>query len=394
MISFATIKKKIIRKLKKYSIKYIGDKTDLLVIDNFFPNPLSVFRYVEFDTYIHNFRTLVFTTGSTLSCVGEKRNIEFFINQYPNKDKVKVLNIERKIRAKLSIIVFLDNVFYLLPYLEKNKVPFIFTLYPGGGFVMNNNECDLKLKRIFDSPYFKKVIVTQNITKNYLIEKSFCKKNEIEFIYGVPCDWENNKDKYKRQIKEKETFDICFVAAKYIKEGKDKGYDVFIEVIRKLSLLSDNFKFHVVGGFTKNEIEVSDLRDKLKFYGYLSIDELRNFYMEQDIILSPNRANVLSKGAFDGFPTASVVEAGLCGVVMFVTDELNQNTMYTNDKDCVLISHNVEDIVSKVMKLFLNKDKLNQISHEGITILQKKFSNKSQMKPRMKLISKYLNKEF
>jgi glycosyltransferase involved in cell wall biosynthesis len=383
--------KKKIRIISNFHYRFICDNADLLVVDSFFPNPLSLFRYVEFDTYIRNYDTLAYTTGEDLGSFDDKNNIEFFIKSYPKKDNVKRFISERKITAKLAVIVFLNNAIFFLPYLEKNKVPFIFTLYPGGGFWMKEKESDLKLKKIFNSPYFRKVIVTQNITQNYLLDNQFCSREDIEFIYGSPSNWEVQNVTYNRKKSEKKTFDICFVAAKYSVKGIDKGYDIFIEVARKLSQLSDKFKFHVVGGFMENDIDISDLSNHIKFYGYLCLEELRIFYLSQDIIISPNRTNILARGAFDGFPTGAVVEAGLCGVVMFGTDELNQNTILTDGIDFILINHDPDFIVLKVMELFCDYDRLCKISQEGSAVLRTVFSNEYQMTPRIKLIEKYLN---
>lgn len=52
-----------------------------------------------------------------------------------------------------------------------------------------------------------------------------------------------------------------------------------------------------------------------------------------DIILSPNRSNILANGAFDGFPTAAVVEAGLKGVIMMISDDNNQNLIFKDGED-------------------------------------------------------------
>jgi hypothetical protein len=76
---------------------------------------------------------------------------------------------------------------------------------------------------------------------------------------------------------------------------------------------------------------------------------------------------------------------------MFVTDELNQNTILIDGKDCIIINYDPDFIVSKVMELFLDIDRLFKISEEGSAVLQKVFSNECQMTPRLKLIAKYLN---
>jgi glycosyltransferase involved in cell wall biosynthesis len=384
------ILQKLFNKLEGLNISHKYFKTDLVILDDLFPHPLSLFRYIEFDTYINNFNALAITTGESLHWVVDKKNIEFFIEMYPKKDKVQIFNGRNKIKAKIAIMIFLNNAYAFLPYIEKNEVPFVFTLYPGGGFILNDEDSDAKLSRVLSSSFFRKVIVTQNVTREYLLKNSFCKNERIEFIYGVPTDWSSRTIGLDRDKKEKNTFDVCFVAGKYTDTGRDKGYDIFIDVAMKLSLLSDKFRFHVVGGFSKNDIPVSGLSDKLKFYGYLKIDQLKDFFYNQDIILSPNRANELSKGAFDGFPTGSVVEAGLCGVVMFVTDELHQNIAFTDGRDCVFINHDADYIVSRIMELYIDPIKLKLLSQEGLKTLQKVFSRDNQLEPRLKLVASYL----
>ena len=197
----------------------------------------------------------------------------------------------------------------VLKFLEKNNIPFIFTLYPGGGFCLNNKECDEKLKRIFSSPCFKKVIVTQKTTYNYLIQNNLCSKDKIEFIYGVvtPSKIINRKRINKRT---REKTKICFVAYKYSKNGEDKGFDLFVKSIEALRKIK-NIEFHVVGNFTEKDVENVDVRNSIQFHGIKNIGELSEFYKDMDIIISPNRSNKLKQGSFDGFPTGTCTEAML-----------------------------------------------------------------------------------
>src|SRR4030066_370297 len=83
--------------------------------------------------------------------------------------KIKIRKGFININAKLFYCVFINNIYDNLNWLEKFKIPFIFTLYPGGGFQINNEIIDKKLKIVFNSPMFKKVIVTQIFTLDYLI---------------------------------------------------------------------------------------------------------------------------------------------------------------------------------------------------------------------------------
>ena len=130
----------------------------------------------------------------------------------------------------------------------------------------------------------------------------------------------------------KDTFDIIFCAAKYMPKGLDNGYDVFIELANSLIKRYSFVRFHLVGGFDKDDKDVTLLRNAIAFYGYKKFDDLKEIYNKMDVIISPNKPFLLGKGAFDGFPQGTVVEAVFNGVVALITDELNQNTIF--DDDC------------------------------------------------------------
>ena len=119
------------------------------------------------------------------------------------------------VNTKLFYCVFISNLYNNLSWLEKFNIPFVFTLYPGGGFEVNNPEVDRKLRLIFSSSNFKKVIVTQFYTKQYLENNNLCDKDKICLIYGcvVPQkSLEINLQNKKYYLKDKDTFDICFCA--------------------------------------------------------------------------------------------------------------------------------------------------------------------------------------
>ena len=297
----------------------------------------------------------------------------------------------REFRNKIAIITFLQNTKKNLEIIEKYQIPFIFTLYPGGGFILNNEESDEKLRSIFKSKYFRKVIVTQKITYDYLIKNKFCKEEEIEFIYGIVTP-ENilqtnieNKVYYK---KGKETFDLCFVAHKYCEKGIDKGYDLFIDVAKKMSKKHRNIKFHVVGGFDENDIDITEIKDKIKFYGIQSSEELINLYKNMDVIISPNRPFKLSKGSFDGFPTGSCTEAMINKVVLMCSDELKLNTKFEDGKEIIIIKTETDDIVEKVENLYKNPNKIVEIANNGRKKALKVYSKRNQILPRIKAIRK------
>ena len=245
---------------RNYFIPYKGfSKVDLLIFDNIYPHPVSGFRFEEFTVLLNKFKK-----SKIVMCAASYRVINTPISEHKkhiddlvisNKSLTNKLKLKKgfiNINAKLFYCIFLNNIISNLEWIEKFKISFIFTLYPGGGFQINNEKVDYQLNKVFSSPMFKKVIVTQQITLDYLINKNLCKIENIEFIFGgvVPQKSINrNLNDKKSYLINKETFDICFCAAKYSNKGKDKGYDVFIDFAHKIAAKFDFIRFHIIGGF-------------------------------------------------------------------------------------------------------------------------------------------------
>jgi len=317
------------------------------------------------------------------------------LNNYELKNKIKNKRGLVNVNSKLFYCIFISNIYSNIDWIEKYKIPFVFTLYPGGGFKINDKLSDDKLNRVFSSPFFRKVIVTQEFTKNYLINNKICDEEKIELVFGgvVPQISLNkgliNKKKY---LINKNTFDISFCAAKYMPLGIDKGYDVFIKFAHNIAKKYDFINFHIVGGFSKEDIDISNIENKMHFYGYKNFVELNDFFNNMDIIISPNKPFVLSKGAFDGFPLGTVVEAVLNEVVALVSDELNENKIFINNEDLIIIENEPLYIEQKVVELIENPEKLYTISQKGREKFYSIYSNQYQMIPRIDILKKELNK--
>lgn len=371
-------------------------KNDVLIFDDIFPHPASGFRLEEFRLVLENFeKSKVIVEPTAYRIVGtpaenHQNHINEFEEQYkPLKNKIKPRKGFVNINSKLFYCVFINNIFRNLSWLEKYKIPFVFTLYPGGGLQLNEITSDDKLKKVFLSPMFRKVIVTQKITHTYLLDKKLCDPEKIEFIFGgvVPqVSLKKDLKEKKNYLDNKTTFDICFCAAKYMSKGEDKGYDVFIEFAMEIANKYDFIKFHVVGGFTEEDIDVAPIKDKISFYGYQNFESLGAIYKNMDILISPNKAFILGKGAFDGFPLGTVVEAALNGVVVLITDELKQNNAFVPDIDLILIESKKESIIKQVINLIENPERLYAISNNGRSKFENVYSNEIQMSPRIALL--------
>ena len=376
-----------------------NDNSELVVVADVFPHPSSAFSYAENIAILRNLpSSSVITTGSYISDLGQEsvgELIAHFKQKHPNlSDRLHNYNEENIFSTKLLYCVFLNTVYgFVLPIATEFKIPFVFTLYPGGGFYLNDAKSDEMLKKVFRSPHFKKVIVTQAITKNYLLEKGFCREEDIEYIFGVVTPQHvlaQNTTCKEHYGFDKETLDICFVSFKYTEFGEDKGYPIFIQVAKNLSEQYDNVHFHVVGPWNENVVNIEGINN-IKFYGTQPQEWFENFYQDKDIVLSPNIDGKLHKGSFDGFPTACLTEAALRKVAMFGTDSLNSNNgTFEDKKDFIFIKHSVDDIVSKISYYYKNPDKLKGICENGQKKVRDVYSFDKQLKPRIDLMNSTL----
>lgn len=377
-------------------------RVDLLILDTVFPHPLSPFRLQEFCSYLEYFpNSLVLSTGEHIPVFKDTRKLDAIIKefemQYPDlKDRVIATDHNiNNYKARLAYVTFLNNVNMFLETLEINGIPFVFTLYPVGGFQLNQTKSNHILQRVFGSPLFRKVIVTQRITYDYLAQKKLCPMDKVEYIYGVvtPLDVLKASKGYQKPSFGcgKNTLDICFVAHKYMARGIDKGYDVFINVARKLTRLHDNIHFHVVGNFNKSDIPAKGLENRITFYGLKSAKWFETFYRDKDIILSPNIPFKLLKGAFDGFPTASCTEAGLRKVAVFCTDELRLNDHFVDNEEVVIIPHDADGIVRIIEALYREPARLRSIGEKGAAKMREVYSYEGQILPRLKILENEIN---
>ena len=339
----------------------------------------------------------IYCNGTSLHLITKETNHDIicaFQEKYPSFSNKVVewqgFDVAPSVQAKLAYFCFLHNVYYSLESIEQQRIPFVFELYPGGGFALGNDESDRMLRRVTCSPYFRKVIVSQKITRDYLIENKFCKASKIETVFGVVTPSERFRDFNDNSVRygiDKDRLDICFVAMRYTPLGEDKGYDIFIQVAKELCKKHDNIYFHVVGSFDETVIDVSDIREHISFYGVRPMDWFDSFYQDKDIILSPNTHGKIQHGAFDGFPTGCCNDAGLREVAIFCTDDLHQNDGYFVDKaEMMIVEHNVADIVHKIDYYYESPDELRRMSTRGRAKIKQLYSLEAQLEPRIQIL--------
>lgn len=223
--------------------KLKSKKVDLLIYDTIFPNPVSGFRMAEFISILSHYKkSKIIVEPRDYQVLNHPKSqhiedLEYLKENHPLVYQKTVVDSFKNIvntRSKLFYCVFLNIVHDCLPYIEKSKKNFIFTLYPGGGFNVKDENALEKLRKVLHSPYFKGVIVTQEFTRTFLIEKYNCPKNKIHYIFGGIIPQNSINIQRKRIYKKENILNICFCAAKYMENGLDKGYDIFIDAAKIL----------------------------------------------------------------------------------------------------------------------------------------------------------------
>jgi glycosyltransferase involved in cell wall biosynthesis len=366
---------------------------ELVVFDDSFPHLLSAFRIAEFNSYLAEFPSAeVHSTCSTCHMEGATcRQVatEYAIRFPQFATRVVRYDPRRRVRARMAYFVFANNAKLFQDTITRNRLPFVFTLYPGGGFQLNSPETDAILSAAMRSPWFRKVIATQRVTRDYLIDRHFCRPEQVAFIYGgvLPSDQlARSLPPRLRYGKTKATFDVCFAANKYTPRGIDKGYDVFVEVARALSGAAGDIRFHVVGPFDGRDIDVSEIADRIKFHGFMRTDSFPEFYAGMDAILSPNVPFVLGPGYFDGFPTGCCIEAALCGVIPFCADELKLNVAFTDGEDIVIVPRDVEAICGRLLDYYRDEAAREEMSRKTQAAFHRVFDVATQMTPRIRIL--------
>ncbi len=377
-----------------YPDEFEREPLDLAILDDVFPHPLSAFRLQEFSVYLREFpKSKVYSSGDSMRLLGSTPLAELiaaFKRRNPeHASQLEALRTDTAIRAKVVYTLFLGNAYVNIDRIERSGTPFVFCLYPGGMFGLDNGRSDEMLKRVTASPCFRKVLVTQRVTHDYLIEKRFCSPEQIEFVFGVVTPAAQDGADYGGKCRfgiDKGTLDICFVAHKYTARGIDKGYDMFVDVARRLSRSHDDIQFHVVGDYDERDIDVADIRDRVTFHGLRPIEWFDDFYRDKDVILSPNVPSVIFSGAFDGFPTATCIDAGLRRTAVFCTDELRLNRHFNDGEEIVIVPHDGAAIAGVLESYHREPERLARLGEGGCRKMRQIFGLEAQMAPRLALL--------
>jgi len=117
----------------------------------------------------------------------------------------------------------------------------------------------------------------------------------------------------------------------------------------------------------------------------MATSQLRQFLLTQDMMISPNQPYAVSRTEFDGFPTASCVEASLCGVAILCSDELNLNRFYDPD-EMIICDPEPSAILRVIEPLLANPSAITQLGEQGRRKSAMLFSAEAQLLPRTRIL--------
>ncbi|TPG24543.1 glycosyltransferase family protein [Variovorax guangxiensis] len=377
----------------------------VLLLDTSFPSQVSSFRYGEFSSYLAEMDDAVMLVrpDGNLFRYGEKYSFAELtraFNEVSSRGRPVVgpmCNLgSRQPQVAYCVFLNLAHLFFSqigLPYARN----LVFTLYPGGGFAPGNAVSDTKLAKVFANPCLSKVVTTQNLTRDYLIDKGYCKGEDILHVFGgiVPAAYA--ADPLWTPMPLDGTLNVCFVAQRYSPLGAEKGYDIFAQIVRLLSS-SSGIHFHVVGGFDRDVVDLGGAKN-VTFYGSRPASFFPEFYKRMHVVVSPNirmfDLDPKVPATFDGFPTTAVVEAGLQGAAMLATDFLGMNqrldgSRIFTSKELILIDREPARIAEILRGFMKDPDALQALRVSGRLALLREFGFERQMRPRINLLNSYL----
>ena len=367
-----------------------------VIIDDFFPHLLTGFRVAEYNAHLQTFGQLHIM--STLGDFSEQYGA--YQALYPeHARRVSSYVPERLVGVELAYITFLNNAHAYLDDLTRHGVPFVLNLYPGGGLGLGDAESDRKLLRVLASPLLKDIIVTQPVVERYLTQLAQTHGvtlPPVHMVQGVvvnPDYFDPSLTRHGlRYGQGKDQLDVCFVAESYMPGAANKGFPEFMAAMQNLADLPQ-LRVHVVGGgYTPADLDVPGLDQRITYHGRLPTAQLRTFYAQMDLIVSPNRPGQLHAGNFDGFPTGACVEAALCEVAIMATDALQQNPGYVDQQSIFLLDHDGEPVSQQIERmvrhLAAHPEQLSRVACECQRLTRTLYAPERQITTRQAILRK------
>ena len=165
----------------------------IVVLDDYFPRLETGFRVAEFNWLLehHVVNEVMTTVGPLDEVAGPYREL------HPElAELVTSYDAARLEQFDLAHVLFVTNAHRFLPDLVKAKLPFVLTIYPGGGLLLGTERGNRTLDDVFSAGLVRHVITTQPIVTDYIrarfsgvpvTEIIGVTTNPLYFLPGIDC---------------------------------------------------------------------------------------------------------------------------------------------------------------------------------------------------------------
>lgn len=235
-------------------------------------------------------------------------------------------------------------------------------IYCDHGALMNQwHQKDVTLIRLWNSIISHKVVTLTEQTKADYIRKFHIKKSKVQCIYN----WIDPKLLQLNRSYNLESKKILTVG----RFGKEKGYDLLLEVAKKVLPEHKEWQWHLYGKgemfeATKLEIQRIGLEKQLILKG--NVKEVYKLFNEYAFIVLPSYR--------EGLPLV-LLEASACGLPMVSFDVMTgpNEIIVENVNGHLIKPYDCDKMASCISELINDKERRNKLS-EGTNICLKKFS--------------------
>jgi glycosyltransferase involved in cell wall biosynthesis len=357
------------------------------IIDDQYPFGSSGFRMAEFAYYLKKSKAIKIYSSNLGYVAHPKKSSKISKKAGRNNiDDHKVFQNLNQIPPMDSYYaIFINNAMIAAQLAERDNVPFSFTLYPGGGFLLNDHNSYEMLRYLIHHSRLHTVIATQPETLKVLAELG-CDPRKIKYIFGSVTYLPKRFFKMRGLMNLGKKNNICFASHRYAFDGTDKGIDIFIQACDELITREFDIRVHIVGPWSELVKELSRFPERYKIYDLMSFKELSRFFEKMQIAIFPTRANIPFQGKFDGFPLATMVQATLAGCLSMSTNPLGQVTPIVNRDSFIEIQANSERLWESLEFLIENKRLRRRIAAKGKATFLSLYSTEKQLRSRLQIL--------
>ncbi len=244
-----------------------------------------------------------------------------------------------------------------------------------------------KISKLVFQPFMRKrtkyvdiVTAPSNYTLNKFIEAGYFSESKKQCIYNaININIKETKEIIqKRNIDNKEKIKFMYVGMLI----ENKGIRNLLEAFSKIK--NENISLHIYGKGELENIVKQRVKEnhKVKYYGQLSTDKLKNEWLKNDVLIVPSIweepfGRVVIEANQYGLP---VIGANRAGILETITN-IQTGLLYQYD--------NIEELV-KAIQYFENRDNIKKY-YKAIEDNIEKYSIENQIKEFMKLYKNMVN---